>query len=97
LGNTAYFLPAREDATYLLGLLNSKVFFTYAKKVFVEKQNGWYEVQPKGLEAFPIPDAPAAERQAIAELAQKCLDAKGVDCEEWEAEIDERVVALYGL
>jgi hypothetical protein len=28
---------------------------------------------------------------------QKCLDAKGVDCEQWERDIDERVAALYGL
>jgi hypothetical protein len=97
LGNTAYFLPARRDATYLLGLLNSNAFFTYAKEVFVEKQNGWYEVQPKGLETFSIPDAPAAERETITSLVQKCLEAKGVNCEDWEAEIDERVSALYGL
>ncbi|MBA3425647.1 MAG: Eco57I restriction-modification methylase domain-containing protein [Rubrobacter sp.] len=97
LGNTAYFLPARENATYLLGLLNSNVFFAYAKRVFVEKQNGWYEVQPKGLEAFPIPNAPTADREAIAKLVRKCLDARGVGCEEWEAEIDGRVATLYGL
>lgn len=46
---------------------------------------------------LPIPNAPAADRDAIAELVQKCLDARGVGCEEWEAEIDERVAALYGL
>ena len=97
LGNTAYFLPAHREALYLLGLLNSNVFFTYAKEVFVEKQNGWYEVQPTGLEAFPIPEASAGERETITYLVQKCLDAKGVGCEEWEAELDWRVAALYGL
>lgn len=30
-------------------------------------------------------------------LPQKCLDAKGLECEPWEKEIDERVAALYGL
>jgi hypothetical protein len=55
LGNTAYSFLAQKDAMYLLGLLNSDAFFTYAKEVFVEKQNGWYEVQPRGLEAFPVP------------------------------------------
>ena len=44
---------------------------------------------------LPIPNAP--DREAIAELVEKCLDAKGVGCEEWEAEIAERVAALYGL
>jgi len=42
-------------------------------------------------------DASAADRSAIAALAQKCLDAKGVGCEASEKEIDERVAALYGL
>ncbi|MDO8587577.1 MAG: hypothetical protein Q7T82_11115 [Armatimonadota bacterium] len=37
------------------------------------------------------------DRAAIAALAQKCLDAKGVGCEAWEKEIDDRVAALYGL
>jgi hypothetical protein len=49
------------------------------------------------MEPFPIPNASAADRKAIAALAQKCLDAKGVGCEAWEAEIDERVAPLYGL
>jgi hypothetical protein len=49
------------------------------------------------MERIPIPDAPIAERAAITALVQKCLDAKGVGCEKWEAEINERVAALYGL
>ena len=39
----------------------------------------------------------SVDRDAIAEVTRKCLDVKGVGCEEWEAEIDERVAALYGL
>jgi len=38
-----------------------------------------------------------SERATISALVQKCLDAKGIDCIEWEREIDERVAALYGL
>ena len=44
-----------------------------------------------------IPTAPKADRQAIETLVQKCLDAKGVGVEQWEAEIDDRVAHLYGL
>ena len=33
----------------------------------------------------------------IEALVQKCLDAKGVGIEEWEAEIDDRVAHLYRL
>ena len=45
-------------------------------------------MQPQGLEAFPFPKAPANDRTAIAELAQHCLDKRGVGCEALEAEID---------
>ena len=37
------------------------------------------------------------DRFAIEALVQKCLDAKGVGVEQWEAEIDDRVAHLYGL
>ena len=44
---------------------------------------------------FPI----SAERAAISALVQKCLAAcgRGAGVLDWEAEINERVVRLYGL
>lgn len=97
LGNTSYFLPVNEDAEFMLGILNSASSKFYAQNVFVGKQNGWYEVQPTALEQMPIPTASPSDRSAIAALAQKCLDAQGIGCEEWEKEIDECVATLYGL
>ena len=49
------------------------------------------------MNGVPIPDAPESERAAIAALVQKCLDARGVGCAAWEADINARVAALYGL
>ncbi|MEH2117676.1 hypothetical protein [Nostoc sp.] len=49
------------------------------------------------VEQIPIPNASTREREAISQLVKKCLDAKGINCEIWEKEIDERVAALYGL
>lgn len=49
------------------------------------------------VEQIPIPNATPAEKSTIATLVQNCLDAGGVDCGAWEAEIDARVAALYGL
>ena len=46
---------------------------------------------------LPIPIASANEKEAISKLVQNCLDAKGIECETWEREINERVAALYGL
>jgi hypothetical protein len=70
LGNTAYFLPVKSAASYLLALLNSSLFFGYAKRVFVEKQGGWYEVQPDGLESFPIPAATTEQQVSCGRLAE---------------------------
>ena len=79
LGNTAYFFPAATAGLFLLGLLNSSLFFAYAKKVFVEKQGGWFEVQPNALEAFPIPDVPAEQQKPVERLVERILSAKKQD------------------
>jgi hypothetical protein len=101
LGNTSYFFPAAAASHYLLGLLNSNLFFTYAKKVFVEKQGGWFEVQPEGLESFPIPAVPLETQKPVERLVERILSAKqgdaGADVSALEREIDELVYALYGL
>ncbi|MBA3389173.1 MAG: hypothetical protein M3397_05475 [Actinomycetota bacterium] len=50
------------------------------------------------MRSHPDPrTVPAAAREEISALVEKCLEAKGVGCEEFEREIDERVAALYGL
>jgi hypothetical protein len=55
LGNTAYFIPPSQWGHYLVVLLNSSLSEFYARKIFAGKQGGFYEVQPDGLEAFPVP------------------------------------------
>jgi len=60
-------------------------------------QNGFLRADQEKLEQIPIPTAPEPDRLAIEALVQKCLDAKGVGVEEWEAQIDDRVAHLYGL
>lgn len=95
LGNTAYFVAA--DDLYLLGLLNASAVEGFYVESSAQIRGGYLRFFRQYVEQIPIPDAPVADREAIAELVQKCLDAKGVGCEEWEAEIDGRVAALYGL
>jgi adenine-specific DNA-methyltransferase len=53
--NTAYCIRTGEFANYLAVLLNSSVSEYYSRKTFLGKQGGFYEVQPDGLEAFPVP------------------------------------------
>lgn len=55
IGNTAYFIKAGNFDNFLMILLNSNVSEYYSRRVFSTKQGGFYEVQPGGLEAFPVP------------------------------------------
>jgi len=70
-GNTSYVIPTPDEKTagYLLGLLNSRVSEYFCRNIFAAKANNYYEIQPSGLSQFPIPDAPAAESDAIGVLA----------------------------
>jgi type I restriction-modification system DNA methylase subunit len=101
LGNTSYFFSTPDSGRFLLGLLNSTLFFAYAKKVFVEKQGGWFEVQPVGLESFPIPNATPQHRCLVEHAVDRILTAKqanpAADTSALEREIDQQVYSLYGL
>jgi len=97
--NTTYFIACGEK--YLLGVLNSSTIWRYAKESLTvlgdAERGGRLRFFTQFVERLPIPNAPATERAAIADLVQKCLDACGVDCAAWEAEINERVARLYGV
>ena len=97
--NKAFIIPAAD--LYLLGVLNSASGWDFAKSICTalgdEDKGGRLMLQRTNFRRLPIPLATGPDRAAITALVQKCLDAKGIGCEEWEREIDERVEALYGL
>jgi len=99
VGNTAYIIPVADF--YLLGVLNSKAVWKYAQHTFSclgdPMKGGRFRFIYQSASKIPIPDAPCSERQAISALVQNCLDAKGQNVAEWEAEINDRVAHLYGL
>jgi TaqI-like C-terminal specificity domain/Eco57I restriction-modification methylase len=99
LGNTAYIIPVSD--LYLLGILNSSLVWEYAKANFSclgdPEKGGRFRFIYQSVVKIPISNASTIEQKAISKLVQKCLDTKGVDCEAWEKEINERVDALYGL
>lgn len=95
VNNKVFLIPT--DDLYLLGLLNSAPVWEYLGLRCGRMIGGACALQAVHVSQVPVPDAPDAERAAIARLAQCCIDAGGVGCEVWEREIDERVAALYGL
>lgn len=98
--NDTTFIVAVDDL-YLLSILNSCHVWDYLRRtaaVIGDADNGGrMRLKRMYVERIPIPNAPAAERTAIADLVQHCLAARGVGCAAWEAEIDARVARLYGL
>lgn len=87
----------RTDDRYLLGILNSATLWKMILEGSPMLRGGYTEPRRELMLSLPIPDAPEMERDPIAALVQKCLDAKGIGCEAWEQEINDRVAALYGL
>jgi hypothetical protein len=87
----------RNYSCFLLGILNSNIMNFVYREISQERGRVLAQVKPKRIKSLPIPTASEGDRLAIEALVQKCLDAKGVGVEEWEAEIDDRVAHLYGL
>ncbi|WP_141072003.1 TaqI-like C-terminal specificity domain-containing protein, partial [Escherichia coli] len=85
------------NLNFLLGLLNSALLGWFIRQIAPTKQGGFYEFKPAYVTQIPIATAPKPDRLVMEALVQKCLDAKGQDVEQWEAEIDDRVARLYGL
>ena len=94
---TSFVLPSADP--YLLGVLNSAPMWFYLRSTCAVvgdvERRGRLRLERVYVERAPIPVAADSDRAAIAALAQKCIDAGGVGCE--ERAIDARVAALYGL
>jgi adenine-specific DNA-methyltransferase len=86
-----------SDNKYLLGVLNSQLNQYLVSQSAATRQGGFLEYKPMYVSQLSIPTASKADQQVISALVQKCLDAKGQGVEEWEAEIDYRIVHMHGL
>jgi hypothetical protein len=97
--NTTYVLAV--DDPYLAAVLNTAPLWAYSSQRLTvmgdAEKGGRMRFFAQFVERIPIVEPPQAERSAICALAERCIDAGGVGCQEWEREIDERVAALYGL
>ncbi len=92
---TCFFIPVND--LYLLGILNSKVILYFYTTITSQIRGGYLRYKKQYIEQIPIPNPTKTEQNEITLLVQRCLDAKGVGVEEWEAGINELVADLYGL
>ncbi|MBE9059263.1 Eco57I restriction-modification methylase domain-containing protein, partial [Sphaerospermopsis sp. LEGE 08334] len=86
-----------KNEKYLLAIFNSQITQYIVSQNAAVRQGGFLEFKPMYVSQIPIPTATEAEQKAIETLVQKCLEAKGQNCQQWEQEIDEIVARLYGL
>ncbi len=92
-----YILPTHElPASYLLGLLNSKLLNWYFRCFSTNSNVNGYEV-----EDFPMPKVNEKQKQTIISLVDKILNMKrsnpSTNTSALEREIDILVYELYGL
>ena len=89
-----------SGGVYILSLLNSQIIWFYISQIASLMQGRYYQIHVQYLENIPIPDAPDALRQQIAELARQCLDA-AQDAPDrlpaLEARLNTLVYQAYGL
>jgi hypothetical protein len=69
LSNTAYLIDAKSDNEFVTALLNSNIASFLFRSIFVIKSGGFFEIQPDGLNAFPIPPANETQKIEICDLA----------------------------
>ena len=96
LHNDALYTVSRINE-YVAAILNSSIGWWFLCHICTDLQNGYLQAYRENLFQIPIFKASKKDQNGISNLVQKCLDSKGQDVEEWEAEINDRVAHLYGL
>ncbi|MGB3901202.1 MAG: TaqI-like C-terminal specificity domain-containing protein [Mesorhizobium sp.] len=92
LANTAYCFEARE-IEFITGILNSSTLHYVAKRVFSDKEGGFYEVQPAALLSLPIPDCGKEEKELLVAVVTALV--AGADRPRLEALINAFVYELF--
>lgn len=66
----SYFISTDEH--FLLGLLNSNIFWFLITSLCPSVRGGFFEVRVQYLETLPIPEATAEEKERIGKMAEEC-------------------------
>jgi hypothetical protein len=92
LANTAYCFEARETE-FIAGILNSSTLHYVAKRVFADKEGGFYEVQPAALLDLPIPSCRDEDKGLFVAVVNALV--AGADRPRLEALINAFVYELF--
>ena len=100
--NKTGFIIVAPDNEFLLGILNSRLMDWFYRMTFPSWGDPWSDGRPQfrgsRMKQLRIPAANAEARKAIADRVRAIMrDPLGAKVPRLEAEVDERVCALYGL
>jgi hypothetical protein len=90
-----YFVAGADR--YLQGIIGSRMAWFFLIYVSAATGTGYYRLYLRDVKRLPIPRAPESVRKVVAVLAERlsgetCPDRLGL-----EAELNDRIAALYGL
>jgi len=81
----------------ILAILNSTVGWYWMRSTAIVRQSGWIEAQTQYVANVPVPFVSGEDRRIITKLAQSLSERDCLNRLALEAELNERVMLLYGL
>ena len=95
-GNDKTYCIPKADL-FLLGLLNSTTLWFMIRHIAASKRGGWSELRVQYMDTIPIVQTTEGDRDSIAKIAEQLSSESCTDRLAVEAELNDRVAALYGL
>lgn len=92
-------LKSKEEAYYILAILNSNLIYFRIKYNVHEYGATGFRLSNQYVELIPIPEVDKKTEKEIINLVEKVIEwkNKGIDTREFEVEIDKIVYGLYNL
>ena len=92
-------LKSKQEAYYILAILNSNLIYFWIKYNVHEYGDAGFRLSNQYVEVIPIPEVDKKTEIKIVDLVDKVIEGKknNIDTKELEEEIDRIVYGLYGL
>lgn len=95
VSHDVYFVVGADR--YLQGIIGSRMAWFFLIYVSAATGMGYYRLYLRDVKRLPIPRAPESVRKVVAVLVERLSDETCPDRLGLEAEVNDRVAALYGL
>ena len=99
INNKIYFLAPdnHAEAYYLAAILNSQTAWFFLTAIATPKMHNYFELTANVIGRIPVPDGKGEDRSAVGRIAKELSNPDSLSRLSLEAELNDRVAALYGL